>query len=168
MANYRRYYVPGGTYFFTLVTANRMPWLAEDNGRRILGDALRSVRALRPFKTDAIVVLPDHIHCIWTLPDGDFDFPGRWKSIKHRCTAQLRATGRCQRTAAWQKHYWEHLIRDAEDLHNHLDYIHYNPVKHGLCAMPSEWPASSFHRYVDLGVYSADWGGPSVTLEVPE
>jgi len=168
MANYRRHYVPGGTYFFTLVTAHRIPWLAREDGRRVLGDALRTVRAARPFRMDAIVVLPDHLHCIWTLPDGDSDFSGRWKSIKHRCTRRLRATGWSSRTAPWQRHYWEHLIRDEEDFRNHLDYVHYNPVKHGLCDVPSEWPASSFDRYVDAGVYSCDWGGPSIALDVPE
>lgn len=167
MADYRRLFVPGGTYFFTLVTADRRPWLASATGRRVLGDAMRAVRARRPFRTVAIVVLPDHLHCIWTLPRGDADFPGRWKSIKQRCTSGLARAG-LGHGAAWQRHYWEHLIRDRTDLRRHLDYIHYNPVGHGLCDSPAEWAHSSFARYVAAGVYHADWGGPAEAFEVPE
>ncbi|MDZ7827913.1 MAG: transposase [Halofilum sp. (in: g-proteobacteria)] len=167
MAGYRRARVPGGTWFFTLVTADRHPWLGDPHARSILADAMRAVRQQRPFLVDGIVVLPDHLHCIWTLPDGDSDFPGRWKSIKHRCTLRLRRQG-ILTGAAWQKHYWEHLVRDDADLHRHLDYIHYNPVKHGLCSSPADWSATSFHRYVHNGFYDVDWGGPVEDLELPE
>ena len=156
MADYRRIYVPGGTYFFTLVTRDRMPWLADDTGRAILGDAMRLVRARRPFRTRAIVVLPDHLHCMWTLPPDDPDFSGRWKSIKQRCTAGLKRARQFP-GGAWQRHFWEHLIRDEEDFRRHVEYIHYNPVKHGLCEQPRDWAASSFHRYVAVGAYRSDW-----------
>jgi len=167
MADYERVLVPGGTYFFTVVTAHRRRWLATPWGQRALGDAIRSVRADLPFATDAIVILPDHVHAIWTLPDGDDDFSRRWQRIKHRTTARLRREHGF-RGRVWQPRFWEHLIRDDDDLHRHLDYIHYNPVKHGLCSLPLEWSASSFHRYVNKGVYAADWGGPVELFEVPE
>lgn len=167
MSNYRRMFVPGGTYFFTVVTANRSPWLGDDRARRILAESMRAVRDRRPFTTNAIVVLPDHLHCIWTLPPGDSEFALRWKAIKQRCALGLRREG-LVKGPAWQKHYWEHLIRDEADFCRHFDYIHYNPVKHGLCEAPAEWRARSFHRCVDQGIYPLDWGGPVEEFEVPE
>ena len=167
MREYRRLFVPGGTYFFTVVTADRKPWLDDPAARDILADAMRSVRSTRHFVTNAIVVLPDHIHCIWTLPPDDADYARRWKGIKQRCTSRLRRHG-IVRGEIWQRNYWEHLVRDQDDLRRHLDYIHYNPVKHGLCGRPADWPASSFRRYVAEGVYPLDWGGPVEEIEVPE
>ena len=167
MADYRRLYVPGGTYFFTLVTRDRKPWLGTDAGRRIFTDALRAVREQEPFRTRAMVVLPDHLHCIWTLPPGDSDFPSRWKSIKQRCSKRLKHSGLLE-GGAWQRHYWEHLIRDEADLRAHVDYIHYNPVKHGLVDAPADWGASTFHRHVAKGIYPVDWGGPVETIGLPE
>jgi len=167
MSDYRRVYVAGATYFFTVVTHHRRTWLGTDVGRASLRQALLATRRNQPFQTIGIVVLPDHLHAIWSLPDGDSDYSTRWKSIKQRTTNIMhRSLGHSARL--WQARFWEHLIRDDEDLHRHLDYIHYNPVKHGLCSSPSEWSASSFHRYVDQGVYAADWGGPVDEIQVPE
>ena len=165
--HYRRAIAPGGTFFFTLVTDRRRPILASDAAMDVLRNAFRSVRQSRPVEIDAIVVLPDHLHCIWTLPPEDADFPTRWRLIKTRftndCPVSLRQTPDTARLrkgeqAIWQHRYWEHQIRDETDFARHVDYIHYNPVKHGLVRSPREWPHSSFGRYVKAGLYPLDWG----------
>jgi len=167
MSDYRRVYVPGGTYFFTVVTAERRPWLGSPAGLAALRQAMRATRCRRPFATLAIVVLPDHLHAIWALPDNDHDFSVRWKAIKQRCANTLRRSG-FDVGPLWQPRFWEHLIRDEADFRHHVNYIHYNPVKHGLCAMPADWAASSFHRFVNGGVYPRDWGGPVDLIDLPE
>jgi len=127
------------------------------------------VRGRFPFTIDAVCLLPDHIHCIWRLPDGDADYSVRWKEIKRLFSrsyidqvnpGDLRNESRVSRgeAAIWQRRFWEHLIRDEEDYSRHLDYIHYNPVKHGLVQRVSAWPWSSFHRYVSMGYYEMGWG----------
>ena len=156
MSDYRRVYVPGGTYFFTAVTADRRPWLGSPDGLDAFRTAYRRVVRDRPFETIAVVVLPDHVHCIWRLPDGDAAFASRWKRLKRRTTELLRVRG--HEGPFWQKRYWERLIRDEADLHVHMDYVHYNPVRHGLVARASDWSASSIHRYIRSGWYAADWG----------
>ena len=165
--HYRRAIAPGGTFFFTLVTDRRRPILASDEAMDGLRNAFRSVRQSRPFEIDAIVVLPDHLHCIWTLPAGDTDSSTRWRLIKTRftkdCPASLRHTPDTARLrkgdqAIWQHRYWQHQICDETDFVRHVEYIHYNPVKHGLVKSPMEWPHSSFGRYVKAGVYPLDWG----------
>jgi putative transposase len=167
MADYQRLFVPGGTYFFTVVTAYRKPWLTTDAGRTALGQAMRDVRGDQPFETVAFVLLPDHLHAIWVLPDNDADFSRRWRRIKQRTSIGLRKvpgfTG-----PFWQARFWEHWVRDEEDLQQHIDYIHYNPVKHGWVSSPVDWQASTFHRFVAEGLYAADWGGPVDMIEVPE
>ena len=144
--HYRRAIVPGGTFFFTLVTYRRRPILASDEAIGALRDAFRSVRHSRPFDIDAIVVMPDHLHCIWTLPPDDADFSTRWRLVKTRftkhCPDTLRripdaARQRKGEQAVWQHRYWEHQIRDEADFTRHADYIHYNPVKHGLVRSPA-------------------------------
>lgn len=167
MSDYRRFFVPGGTYFFTVVTADRRAWLASRAGRSALGQAMREVRVQQPFDTVAIVVLPDHLHAIWALPEGDADFSRRWRRVKQRTTLRLRRETRF-RGKAWQARFWEHVIRDEEDLRRHVDYIHYNPVRHGLVRAPGEWRTGTFHRYVAAGIYPADWGGPAEAIDVPE
>lgn len=167
MADYQRLFVPGGTYFFTVVTADRKPWLTMDTGRSALGQALREVRRDQPFETIALVLLPDHLHAIWTLPEADADFSRRWRRIKQRASIRMRtASGRTG--PFWQSRFWEHWIRDDEDLRRHIDYIHYNPVKHGLVTSPADWEASTFHRFVARGIYPADWGGHNDMIDVPE
>ncbi len=161
---YRRANVEGGTYFFTVNLADRHRSLLVDHVD-VLREVLHYVKERHPFRMDALVVLPDHLHTIWTLPKGDRDFPTRWMLIKtgfsRRVTAdERRSDSRRQKgeRGIWQRRYWEHLIRDDEDYRRHVDYVHYNPVKHGHVARAAEWPHSTFSQYVNQGVYSPDWG----------
>ncbi|MFN3791323.1 REP-associated tyrosine transposase [Massilia sp.] len=155
----------GTSYFFTVVTHRRRPILCDDPIRLALRLAIEQVRSRRPFTTNAMVLMPDHLHCIWTLPDGDNDFSSRWSQIKHHvsysCSQQYSATlsksrQRQRMAAIWQRRFWEHQIRDDLDMERHVDYIHFNPVKHGLVAAASEWPYSTFKRFVRDGIYAAD------------
>jgi putative transposase len=166
--NYRRAFRPGGTFFFTLVTAGRTRLFSDGAARALLHQSIEGARRNRPFTIDAIVLLPDHLHTIWTLPDADADFSKRWASIKARFTRLwlshggadvALAPGRARKggRGVWQERFWEHAIRDVDDLNRHLDYIHYNPVKHGFVACPHQWEWSSFRRCVDSGAYDADW-----------
>jgi putative transposase len=159
MSDYRRVFVPGGTYFFTLVTWNRRPLLATEERVGLLRESFRRVREQRPFVLEAAVILPDHLHCILRLPAGDADYPGRWREIKKRFSAQVaRDTNARHERLVWQRRYYEHAIRDEEDWRRHLDYLHYNPVKHGLVGRVRDWPWSSFGRGVERGWYDVDWG----------
>ncbi len=159
---YRRLRRPGGCYFFTVVTQDRRPLLIDHIER--LRTAFRRVRQRRPFDLEAIVVLPDHLHTLWHLPEDDADFSTRWMLIKRLFSAGLEAAPANASQAGkrekgiWQRRFWEHCIRDEADWRRHLDYIHYNPVKHGYCAAPSEWPYSSFSRMVAKGWCPEDWG----------
>ncbi|MDH3666403.1 MAG: transposase [Paracoccaceae bacterium] len=164
MPNYRRALVPGATWFFTVVLARRGSNLLVTY-IDALRTAIRTTRRERPFRIDAMVVLPDHLHAIWTLPPVDSDFPTRWRLIKSRFSRAIPAPGRTtwSRTrkserGIWQRRYWEHLIRDEADLLQHVDYCHFNPVKHGLVTNPAEWPYSTFHRDVRRGLYPSEWG----------
>ena len=164
MSNYRRVWVPGGTYFFTVnLLERRRRLLVERIGE--LRAAFRAAHAARPFEILAIVVLPDHLHCLWQLPPGDADNANRWAQIKGGFSRRLpvderRNTTRVARRerGIWQRRYWEHLIRDDNDLRRHVEYIHFNPVKHGHAPRPIEWPHSSFRRWVARGTYPEDWG----------
>lgn len=169
MARYQRANVPGGTYFFTVVTERRQAILTDAPIRIALRNAIEQVRATRPFQIDAWVLLPDHLHTIWTLPEGDADFSTRWRLIKSRVTrlcgaayfqAEYLNSYRASKQfgTLWQHRYWEHLLRDEADIRHHMDYLHWNPVKHGLVTRPADWPWSSFHRWVAKGVYAQDWG----------
>jgi putative transposase len=131
-----------------------------------LRDIYRLVQQKRPFETVAICILPDHLHAIWTLPSDDIDYATRWNLIKGGFSRGLAtATSRSASKIAkrekgiWQRRYWEHAIRDDADLERHVDYIHYNPVKHGLVSRVSDWPHSSFHQHVKRGLLPHDWGG---------
>ena len=180
MSKYIRLRREGGLYFFTLVSHGRRPFLTSALARVHLGKALREIQKQFPFDIVAICLLPDHLHCIWRLPEKDDDFPTRWKKIKRDfARSYLRAGGvegrrtasqvRKGERAVMQRRYYEHCLRDMEDLRTHFDYIHYNPVKHGLAERAFDWPWSSFHRYVRMGWYETDWGlspdAPDLDLE---
>jgi putative transposase len=168
MPNYKRAYY-GRTYFFTVVTYSRTPLFRDETCIDLLRSVICDVRAVRPFYIDAMVVLPEHLHCIWTLTDGDGDYSKRWGIIKSEFTKRLRDghggdsaqnVSRVKRHEGmnWQRRFWEHQIRDDHDYQAHCDYIHYNPVKHGLVNAPKAWRHSSFFRFVQSGFYDEDWG----------
>jgi putative transposase len=163
MTDYRRNRVPGGSYFFTVNLVDRQADLLTRH-IDILRHAVRKTRAKNPFHIDAWVVLPDHMHCIWTMPARDADFSSRWQSIKTEFSKQIPAneSRSCSRTTKgergiWQRRFWEHTIRDGRDYATHIDYIHFNPVKHNFVLAVAQWPHSSFHRCVTLGLYPASW-----------
>lgn len=155
MPNYRRARVPGGSYFFTLVSHDRRPVLTGENVRVALREAVQAVRDEHPFFVEAWVLLPDHLHCIWRLPEGDADYSLRWAKIKRLTRHRL---GMSAEENLWQPRYWEHCIRDENDFARHIDYIHWNPVKHGLVRCAADWPYSTFHRFVAVGIYPGNWG----------
>jgi putative transposase len=172
---YRRAQTPGGTYFFTVVTYRRQEILCKPDNIDILRTAFRTVKTIQPFTIDAFVLLPDHLHCIWTLPPDDKDYPQRWNRIKNYFTRhcpndyKLPPSLSQQRKRAqtiWQPRYWEHQIRDDRDFEKHCDYIHWNPVKHGLTTRVGDWPHSSFHRYVRFGLLPSNWTGGIVEQNV--
>lgn len=181
MPKYVRWRDHGATYFFTVVTHRRQRILTTSLCRDLLRTAISTVRQRLPFAMPTIVLLPDHLHCIWTLPQNDDDFPKRWRQIKGRFTHDYLEAGgnerdvtdpqqRQGRRGIWQPRYWEYRIRDEDDYLRHRDYIHLNPVKHGYANNPADWPFSRFHRHVQMGWLDANWPGSSpVDLpEVPE
>ena len=161
---YRRNRVPGGTYFFTITLRDRSSSILVDRVDD-LRKVLLAVMRERPFQIDAMVVLPEHLHALWTLPPGDDDYPGRMRLLKSRFTRCVAAAGAPTRRNAkgeydlWQRRYWEHTIRDDRDFERHVDYIHWNPVKHGHVACVADWRHSTFHRFVGQGMYPLDWAG---------
>lgn len=165
MPNYRRLYVSGGTYFFTVNLVERTNELLV---RRIdaLRAAFREARTRLPFETIAMVVLPDHIHCLWRLPDGDHDFSTRWKILKREFSVRVnqaddaRVKRRPGERGIWQRRFWEHAIRDEEDYNAHVDYIHFNPVKHGHVSNPDDWPFSTWRKWKD------EYGKPLAPVEL--
>jgi putative transposase len=181
MPDYRRAFTPGGTFFFTLVTERRQPILCDPAARRILRNAIATAARSRPFKLPALVILPDHLHAVWQLPAGDADFSSRWSHIKSLFTREWLVAGgretavsdsrrRNRRRGVWQRRFWEHALRDENDFNRHVDYIHYNPVKHGLAACPHAWPWSTFHRWAKNDYYDPEWcctcaAGPSSPID---
>jgi putative transposase len=176
MADYRRWHVPGGTYFFTVVTFGRRRWLVQDTWRELLREAIEKERRKRPFRVVAWVLLPDHMHAVWTLPPGDQRYSLRWQKIKEEFTKSflqqgggegVRNRSRRQRRerSVWQRRFWEHTIRDESDLERCVDYAHWNPVKHGLVRQVCDWKWSTFHRFVQVGHYGADWGRADLNEE---
>ncbi len=174
MSNYRRNRVPGGTYFFTVNLLDRSSRLLTENIDAFRA-AVRQVRARNPFHIDAWTVLPDHTHCVWTLPPGDTDYSARWKAIKIAFAKTLPKTERLSAVrlrkgerGIWQRRFWEHTIRDERDYAAHIDYVHINAFKHGLVRRVADWPYSTFHRYVEAGIYPSDWAGKMDILVVGE
>ncbi len=173
--DYRHDRTAGATYFFTVVTYDRRPVLCRADILALLREAVAAERRRRSFAIDAMVVLPDHLHALWTLPEDDHDYSVRWQKIKESVSraapiggagtpAWRRARG--ERTF-WQRRFWEHRIRDEHDHARHFDYIHFNPVKHRLVAAVADWPHSSFHRAVRQGVYPASWGAGFTPADLP-
>ena len=172
MTEYRRNFVKGGSYFFTVTLAVRSQKLLVDH-IDALREAFRHVKTEHPFVLDAMVVLPEHLHCIWTLPSGDANYPDRWRRIKAAFSRSLpdrypRSPSKTLKgeRGIWQRRYWEHTLRDEEDWQRHMDYIHYNPVKHQHVKQVADWPYSTFHRYVETGTYSRNWAGSGESGEV--
>ena len=167
MVAYRRNFVAGGTFFFTLTLWDRSSCVLTEN-IDLVRRALRVTRRARPFAINAIVVLPEHLHAVLTLPAADADYSGRWRRFKG-LFSRLLMTGGANfvknhrgEYAIWQRRFWEHTIRDESDLERHVDYIHFNPVKHGYVLRACDWPYSSFHRFVKLRWLPLDWGGAQV------
>jgi putative transposase len=165
MPNYRRVFVPGGCWFFTVNLLDRRQTLLVDH-IDTLRHAVDQTRTHYPFAIDAIVILPDHLHAVLTLPSHDADFSTRWRLIKTRFA---KAVPKQERISAvrkarnergiWQRRFWEHLIRDELDYARHVEYCYINPMKHGLVARVCDWPYSSFHRDARSGVFPRDWAG---------
>lgn len=165
MPNYRRNFLPGGSFFFTVNLLERRSDLLVRH-IDLLRDSVRRVRRLYPFAIDAWVVLPEHLHYVWTLAPGEADFALRWRLIKLLFSKGLPQTERLSELrrrrnerGIWQRRYWEHTLRDEADFGAHVDYVHINPMKHGLVERVADWPYSTFHRYVQAGALPADWGG---------
>jgi putative transposase len=157
MKRYKRYYQPGGTYFFTVVTHGRKKILIDNIAR--LREAFEVVKGKMPFTIDAIVILPDHLHCIWKLPPDDSDFSGRWQRIKkHFSTGIPAPVNKRREKSVWQPRFWEHFIRNDDDWRNHMNYIHYNPVKHGYVKRPLDWEYGSFRKWVRNRFYENSRG----------
>jgi len=171
MTNYRRNRVPGGTFFFTLAIAERNRDLLIRH-IELFKSVYRAEQERFPFVNVGLVVLPDHLHAIWRLPQGDLDYSRRWRLIKSRFSIGIPSgewvsgsRARKGERGIWQRRFWEHTIRDEDDLRRHLDYVHYNPVKHGLVQCAADWSHSTFHEYVKRGKYSRDWGGIAIDQE---
>jgi putative transposase len=171
MPQYLRVKLDGGVFFFTVNIADRSSGLLVrqiDRLRRVYA----SVQRRYPFETVAICIPPDHLHALWALPSDDHNYAMRWSVIKAGFSRGLHETATCSSSkqarrerGLWQRRYWEHTIRDDADLERHVNYIHFNPVKHGQVSQARDWPYSSFHRYVSHGILPADWGGDACDLE---
>ena len=171
--HYRRAKIAGASYFFTVVTHERRPIFTNAETVAPFEAGLSRIKARHPFGIDTFVILPDHIHAIWALPDGDADYSTRWRLIKEAFTKPfVRAHELTERNASrrtkneqtvWQRRFWEHVIRSEADYAAHVDYIHYNPVRHGLVATARDWPYSSFSAWVERGVYQPHWGSNDMT-----
>ncbi len=165
---YRRVQLAGGSFFFTLVTHQRIPLFADREGVQLWHHAVAKVQGWMPFEVEAQVVMLDHVHMLWSLPEGDSDYPTRIRLLKSAFTrtwvrtraVPTRSASRIDKREqmVWQRRYWEHTIRDDADFQAHLDYIHINPVRHGLAAVARDWPHSMFHEWQELGVYEPWWG----------
>jgi putative transposase len=169
MPNYRRHFQPGGTYYFTAALADRHETTLVSQIER-LRNAWRRVSLQLPFQTVAVCVLPELIHAVWTLPPGDSNYPERWRRIKHDFSIGLPVSEKLSSSqhfkhekGIWQRRFWEHFIRDEDDFERVINYIYFNPVKHGWCESVKDWRYSSFHRDVAAGLFPQSWGGISIT-----
>ena len=171
---YRRVFTLGGTLFFTVVTFDRQDIFTGENTVSILREAFREVLTQHPFQINAFVLLPNHLHTVWTLPEGDCNYPTRWRLIKSKFSRRwtkrppVHSISRRKKgeQEVWQRRYWEHQIRDENDFIRHVEYIHFNPVRHELVESPGQWQFSSFHNYVRRGFYPPDWGADGNEMRV--
>ena len=170
MVQYRRSTIEGGTYFFTVVTHKRNAFLTSPEARKCLKYAWSKIKKLYPFTLHAFCLLPDHMHCIWTLPEGDAHYSMRWQGIKGLFSKEMNRIGewtgitsqsmeKKREAGYFQRRFWEHTIIQQDDFNRHFDYIHFNPVKHGFVDHPEDYPWSTYHRYLRAGVYDRTWGG---------
>ena len=168
MGNYRREYDRGRVYFLTQVTYARQDWLCGELARSALRQAINQVRRKYPFQIDAFVLLPDHFHCLWTLPENDGNYSVRMRLIKSHVTQSIGdqlqldlevSTSRSRRRERnlWQRRFWEHRVHDQSEFSAYCDYIHINPIKHGLCKSPTDWQWSTVHRFIQQGIYPTNW-----------
>ena len=166
MQRYRREKLPGATYFFTVNTYHRQRVLTDPPLYHALKNAIKEVKTAYPFDIEAFVLLPDHLHCVWKMPEIDADYSVRWSLIKRKVSQQCRehiherathSRSKRRELNLWQRRFWEHRIRDDKDFENHINYIHYNPVKHGYVCNVKDWPYSSFHHYVKKGILPLNW-----------
>ena len=173
MPDYRRVFIPGACYFFTLVTHHRKPLFSNADNRLLLRQAMKDVMRKHPFTINALVLLPDHLHCVITLPKDDMNYSKRWSMIKRKFsqvmvveTQKIYQDSRIKRRelSLWQRRFWEHAIRNEQDYINHIQYCYWNPVKHDYVQRVADWPYSTFHRDVKTGLFPLDWGGDDVTV----
>ena len=166
MQRYRREWIPGAMYFFTVNTYRRQALLTDPPFYHALKSAIKAVKRSHPFDIEAFVLLPDHLHCIWKMPEGDADYSLRWSLIKRKVSQQCRSylirnttksRLKRQELGLWQRRFWEHRIRDDKDFEMHVNYIHYNPVKHGYVTEVKDWPYSSFHTFVKKDILPLNW-----------
>jgi putative transposase len=165
MTDYRRFYISGSTWFFTVNLAERQNNRLLVENIDLLRAAFRHVKSRRPFDMPAVVIMPDHLHCIWTLPPDDADFSTRWNQLKGHFSRHIdkgervsQSRGKRRERGLWQRRFWAHLIIDQTDFNHHVDYIHWNPVKHGSAKTAADWPHSSFRKFVEAGIYPVTWG----------
>ncbi len=165
MTDCRRIYIPGTTCFFTVNLAGRRDNRLLVERIDLLREAFRYVKRRKPLKMEAVVVMPDHLHCIWTLPTEDADFSVRWSLLKSRFSRTLPTGERISQSRVnrrergiWQRRFWAHWLTSEDDFNAHFDYLHWNPVKHGRVQQVADWPHSSFRRFVALGIYPMHWG----------
>lgn len=162
MVGYRRNYISGGTYFFTLALQNRTSEILIEK-IELFKEAIHTVKLEHPFNMKAYVILPDHLHTLWELPEDDFNYSVRWQKIKTRFSKAIINSGivlnktKHNEYDLWQRRFWEHTVRDQQDFENHVNYIHYNPIKHGLVDKLEDWPYSSFHHFVKTKKLPPNW-----------
>ena len=173
MPNYRRANLPGGIFFFTVITYHRRKILTRTESRAFLRMVINKTQKKYPFIIEAWVLLPEHLHCVWRMPQNDANYSLRWRLIKsgfsrhakslfHKPEQMTPSQKQRHEVTIWQRRFWEHQISDENDYQKHIDYIHYNPVKHGLVTRVKDWPYSTFHRYVKKGVYDENWGSHQI------
>ena len=165
MTDYRRFYIPGSTWFFTVNLAERRNNHLLVERIDLLRAAFRYAKDRKPFRMEAVVIMPGHLHCIWTPPPDDANFSIRWSLLKSCFSRSIPVGERISQSRArrrerglWQRRFWAYLLTGQDDFNAHFDYIHWNPVKHGWVRQVADWPYSSFHRFVKLGIYPINWG----------